>query len=276
MPSSRRFALVALPVAIVAALFVTLFYQAYASSDVDMDVPDPAGDTFGQGLVEGAQPDISAIRAVTDGSSLVLTIEFEGGYRLPTPHGITLGAVVGVLDFDTDLDPATGLSPSHIWARCPGAPAVTMDRYIYIPGAINPSGPPVAEVIDATSSPPATVATVPVEFESPLITMIIPLSALGGDDLLGVGAVVGTYAETTDCAPGDGGYAETLGFQVTPVATATGAAPTPTATVAAIALPDTGDGDDSGDDWALLSQAVGLSLAAGAVVVCLWRLAGSQ
>ena len=235
------------------------FFHAYAvaSPDVDFTVPDPAGDTFGSG---GVLHDITSVSGSSDGTDFVLTVEFAEGISPPNgasspavafAHGISAAdgpppaAVTGLVDFDTDQDSATG-GRSLIDIFCADPSNMGVEASLSL-----------AEYNSGTGTVPLGGIDVPVTFAASSFTITIPLSSLGGDDIFNFGMVVGTLIQPTDCAPDDGGFIDTSGFQVQPTATATPAgptptatetatAPTPTATVVAITLPETGYGPSGG------------------------------
>lgn len=243
----RSFITVSLAATIAVAGFATIlpFSPARATPDFNFTIPDPVGDTFG---LDPVQHDIVSVSGSSDGTNFVLTVEFADTIAAPDSGSpIKLG---GFVTFDTDQNLATGVNvDADIAQFCPqplnlGAEA-NLAIFAYAGGTAPllalPGGAPITDV--------------PITFDTTSFTAVIPLSALGGDELFNFAVLMGgndpkSDEEITDCAPDDGGFIDTAGIQVTPTATTavapspTGTAtlepPAPTATAAARTLPVTG------------------------------------
>jgi len=160
-----------------------------SSPDFSFLVPDPAGDAFGYGSVKH---DITRVSWQGNASTFCLTLDFAG--PVAPADVVSAQRLVGFIDFDTDANPATGF-PSSLDFYCSNPSGLGVEATLSLFGVGNgfvtifPGG-----------------VQVPVNFAEKSFTLIIPVSALGGDTSFNFAMVLGTLAEPTDCAPNSGSY----------------------------------------------------------------------
>ncbi len=159
---------------------------------------DPSGDTFETGSSSGLTiPDVVAIRASADATNLAVQIEFQEEHV--SDWTAETNSVTGFLDLDTDQDSQTGIA--SIVDDFGGSTGMGVDFYvdIFALDAQDTFGI-YDENFDQVGS------LVPV-FSGKTLTMVIPLSDIGGDDgTVSMATVVGTDPEATDIAPNAGNY----------------------------------------------------------------------
>jgi hypothetical protein len=155
---------------------------------------DPVGDTFGVSPLH----DATAYSATTDGDVLTLSMRFAEPITHTRPGP---SALVGYLDLDTDMSPATGVT-SHVTDEPQCSPSsLGVDYYVDLETFCDCC--PYAGVYNAQGEP---IAAVPMTLEGNAFTVTVPLGVLGGDDgFVNTAAVVGNGAGATDCVP-NGGY----------------------------------------------------------------------
>ncbi len=157
-----------------------------STPDFSFSVPDPAGDDFGFGT---PGHDITGMSVVGDAATFCLTMDF-GGPVTPADTGGP-NDLVGVVEFDTDEDPATGFFP-YVDSFCPDRGGigveVALDLWTVSGGM-------------ATMFPSGNL--VPVTFGATSLTAEIPVAEFG-DAAFNFASVVGTLAEPTDCIPNGG------------------------------------------------------------------------
>jgi hypothetical protein len=155
---------------------------------------DPTGDTYGYWAV---QHDITSFSACYTATQLIITVEFAGpisAYDSGLPN-----AVDGYIDFDTDQNPATGMS-SNVDFYSPYTSGLGVDYFVSLDYSSATGDTPVS---DDTGT---EVGRAPVSFTSNSFTVRVPLSLIGGDDgIVDTATVVGTVLEPTDACP-NGGY----------------------------------------------------------------------
>ena len=154
---------------------------------------DPTGDTY-----NGGQHDITSFSAYYTATELIITVEFAGTIS-PRDSGLP-NAVFGFIDFDTDQNPATGMS-SNVDTWSPYTTGLGVDYFVYLSGYVSATGD--TPVSDDTGT---EVGRAPVSFTSNSFTVTVPLSLIGGDDgIVDTATVLGTPGEPTDACP-NGGY----------------------------------------------------------------------
>jgi hypothetical protein len=155
-----------------------------ATPDFSFTGLDPSGDTFSLGS------DIVSVSGIGDASTFCLTVTFAGPVD-PADAG-TGQEVVGFIEFDTDADLTTGFF-GNVDVFCPNLAGIgveaALDMFSLSGGfaTIFPSGD-----------------LVPVIFDQNSFTAVIPLSAIGSDNIVNFAMVLGSFAEPTDCAPNGG------------------------------------------------------------------------
>jgi hypothetical protein len=160
---------------------------------------DPIGDTFNPG------PDLTALTAVTDNTTLTLRLEFAGTIQPPPSGPINQGLpapgneVVGFIDLDVDQQGATGQDGGNVGVFCPQAPTgFGVDFFVNLNAYDSQTG--TVQLFD-TNGP---VGPVPVVYTSNSITVDVPNSMMGDDGIVDAATVIGNLPNPTDCAP-DGG-----------------------------------------------------------------------
>ena len=158
-------------------------------------VLDPADDSF---FGFGFGPDKHEITSVVvdgDATTLCLTVNFAG--EVDPADAATGSELVGYVEFDTDEDINTGFLPGAVDVFCPDFAVigvdVVLDMFSVFQGTAILLNPFTGEFTE-----------VPVTFDTNSFTAELPISALGGDSSLNFAAVLGTFAEPTDCIPNGG------------------------------------------------------------------------
>lgn len=148
-------------------------------------VTDPTGDAFGAGT---PNHDITNVTGEGDGGAFCLTVDFDGPVD-PADAG-SGDEVGGWIDFDTDSNSSTGLTPA-VNFFCPSLADMGVDRELDLFSVAGGFGS-----LDTT--------IVEVEFDTTSFTAKIPLDAISGDSSFDVSMIVGSSLEPTDCAPNGG------------------------------------------------------------------------
>lgn len=161
----------------------------------DATVGDPLGDAFGGANLPSL--DLSAFSATTDGTSLILRLDFFTPIS-PVDSGEP-NAMGGYIDLDVDQDPMTGVD-LHVGGLCPQPAGLGLEYYVDLFSYNSTTG--LVEIEDDT----ATVAGFADAMFSPMsVEISVPLSVLGMDDgIADTAAVVGNVMEPTDCVPNGG------------------------------------------------------------------------
>lgn len=152
-------------------------------------VTDPTGDTFGTGPV---QHDIVFLQADITDIGLGLFIAFADSIE-PADSGLP-NALFGVVDFDTDQDPTTGIQ-STADIVCPDPAGIGVDLILDMSGYDSATG--TAPVVDDAGNfvTDALVQFGPQDFFANVFLFDGPWDAA---------AVMGTALEPTDCVPNGG------------------------------------------------------------------------
>ncbi len=178
---------------LLAASFVAcLFCFTATTVKADPVFFDPTGDTFGVGPV---QLDITSANGTVAGSNLTFTVTFAT--QIAPPSALAPNSVVGFIDLDTDQNPLTGGPSFESIFGPPPAPLLGIEFFVDLSGEINHPG--FVDVVNAASSATVTAA---ISFTSSSFTVVVPLSAIGGDNgIVNYGLIIGTFIEPTDEAP---------------------------------------------------------------------------
>jgi hypothetical protein len=156
-------------------------------------IADPVGDAvgfLGPPAPGHAPPDITSVNGGDDGQNVCLDIQFAAPLPPPDPRG---GSPTVIVNFDANELPGQALS-------CFDSSGSDLNLYVPIPsGLIVPLYPNVP----VPNPSPQGLFGYAVFGESSL-RLIIPLAALGGDDLFRVTTMVSS-PDGTDCAPDTGG-----------------------------------------------------------------------
>lgn len=160
-------------------------------------VADPAGDTLGLGA---EAPDVLGFSAFHDGPVLALRLDFA----------VPPGELAGLIELDTDADPATG-AISDIAFLCPDLVLLGVEYTVDLFNA----GGGTAPVRDAAFVVVGQAAT---RIEGGSLLVDVPLDLIGGAGAVRTAAVVGPPAEASDCVPnGNFLLAEIKQGRVTPI-----------------------------------------------------------
>ncbi len=176
--------------------------------DFSFTVPDPSDDAFFGFGIGPVLHDITSVSGEGDANTLCLTVEFAG--PVDPADAETGQEVAGYIEFDIDEDPSTGFSGNADFF-CPDRTGIGVDVFLDMFTVLGGSA-------SLFSSDFVIVAEVPVVFDENSFTAVIPLSALGGDNLFNFAMVLGTIPEPTDCAP-NGGSIHSPDGSIVPVLT---------------------------------------------------------
>jgi hypothetical protein len=157
---------------------------------------DPVGDTFTDGLSgDWVITDVVKLGAGWDGDQLVVGMTFAGEVHLAASG--ELDALRGLLDFDTDVNPETGLiSAVDLNRPAEGHTGMGVDVYIGLSGTN--SG--LFQIWDSAN---LVIGFITPSFHGKLVRFEVPSSMLG-DGPLTMAVIVATPREPTDIAPDDG------------------------------------------------------------------------
>ena len=162
-------------------------------------VEDPVGDTFifDFGPVPALSPphDIISVSGGADDENFCLTVEMAS--PVDPPDAFSGRPISAVVEFDTDENPDTGFR-GELDFTCPDPTGLGVEFEVFMFGGgllvpiFQPFGPRGEDFAFAL-------------FDENSFSLIIPLSALGGDDSFDFALSVGSYfAGPTDCAPNGG------------------------------------------------------------------------
>ena len=180
----------------------------------EADLVDAVGDASAW---IGTAYDVKSITTSLTSTALTVNIEFTAAPTLPPTSGTVaiLLQLAGFLCFDTDENPATGW-PSPNSLLCPSCPisgvsAIGVDYFVDL-FSRNATGYPIR----STASPATPVGRATPSLAGNILTLTIPLTALGGDDgITGMNALLGNGWGPTDCVP-DSVAAIVTGKDITP------------------------------------------------------------
>ena len=153
------------------------------------EVSDPVGDAvpfFGMGTTVH---DITNVSGEGDDTTFCLTIDFAG--QIEPPSELSPQSVIVIGEFDLDEDASTGVPPL-LDELCPDRIGIGTDAFLIIA-----EGPPVLVLLDGSGE------VITVTYEATSLTAVMPVSVLG-DGAFNFGIGVGTFEESTDCAPNGG------------------------------------------------------------------------
>lgn len=167
---------------------------------------DPLGDTFGGGPV---QLDISSIDVTRIGDDFQLDVNFTG--PIAPPSAFAPNSVVGLLDLDTDLNPATGgdapwggpVPGGNSWINffvdvglIPG-PLTALGDELYVNLFSELFNPGFVDVLDTATN--SVQASIPITYGPTSFSFVLPGSVLGSRNF-NFGLLIGTFSEPTDRA----------------------------------------------------------------------------
>ena len=178
---------------LIASFVICLFCSTTTIVNADPVFVDPTGDTFGAGAV---QIDITSVNGTVAGSNLTFRVTFAS--QVAPPSALLPNSVVAFIDIDTDQNPLTGAPSFTSIFGPPPAPLLGIEFFVDVSSEIGQPG--FVDIVDAASF--TTTATVAISFTSNSFTVVVPLSAIGGDNgIVNYGVIVGTFTEPTDEAP---------------------------------------------------------------------------
>ena len=166
---------------------------------VEADLIDAIGDTFSG---TGTAYDVKSITTSLASTTLTVSIEFTAAPTLPLTSGVvaTSAQLAGFLGFDTDENPATGWpSANSYYCPCatPGVSAIGVEYFVDL-FSRDATGYPIR----STASPATPVGRAMPSLAGNVLTLTIPLAALGGDDgITGMNALLGNGIVPSDCVP---------------------------------------------------------------------------
>lgn len=198
------------------------------AESIQATAADPIGDTFNPG------PDLTGISGETDGTTLTLTLTFDGTITPPSAPNLNgqlppgSNEVIGFIELDIDQDGATGSTSGPITVFCPEPPANFGSEFIVDLGVYDAqAGTVILEPAGGGPTPVGSGVPVPISYTSNSLTVDVPNSALGDDGIVDAVTVIGNFANPTDCAPDGGVLATDRGapqLQSVPAMSATGLA----------------------------------------------------
>ncbi len=182
----------------VTAAFEDLDPVEFVSVGLNVVVEDEAGDTFSHGISGFVVlPDVTAFGAGWEGDSLFVGVTFNEEVSPSNIGGPNL--MGGNLDFDTDLNAATGeVSSVDVQRRAGEQTGMGVDLYVDMFARTNGDF-----VVFAFSPGFRFVGRVTPTFRRELVTFVLPPDMIDTDSLR-MALVVATAREATDIAPDNG------------------------------------------------------------------------
>jgi len=161
------------------------------------EITDPAQDTFLTPQPPIVAPDIVRMTAWPEDGDLIIELEFVNDVVSDDVGGNNL--VVGYVDIDVDQNAGTGVLPFTDDNRLDqGSTGMGSDYIVEMWMA----GTGKYAIFDSLF---VSVDSITPTFDANLLTLTIPLTALGGDDgIANLATVVGTFENPSDIAPNDG------------------------------------------------------------------------
>jgi hypothetical protein len=168
----------------------------FAAMGLALVQPDAAEDTFSSGISgDAVLPDILAFGTARDGDSLIVAMRFKDRVAMARAGGPN--AVAGLVEFDIDLNEATGLvSQLDMHRPGPGSTGMGVDVIVDL------FGDPDGSYVIFDSGQNIIGVTVP-DIRGRIICFGVPSALLGTGDLR-TAAITGTIPEPTDIVPNDG------------------------------------------------------------------------
>ena len=182
--------------------------SAPAPAPVVNTTTDPTGDTLGIGGAS-VNYDITSIKTIRTGSvgattydKLTIAITFAQAVSIPSAGNFNGPSdLYGIIAIDADKDSSTGLPSSEYNGGICGSTPLGQELKIDLVNGRRASGGGY-QIIDNT---PAHVGEATPSASGNTLTLVVPLSELGGDDgETDLGIVIGDEHGRTDCAPGAG------------------------------------------------------------------------
>ena len=164
----------------------------------EADLIDATGDTFSG---TGTAYDVKSITTSLTSTALTVNIEFTVAPTLSPTSGIvaTSTQLAGFLCLDTDESAITGWpSANSYFCPCatPGVSAIGVEYFVDL-FSRDAAGYPVRR----TASPAIPVGRATPSLAGNVLTLTIPLAALGNDGITGMNAVLGNGIVPSDCVP---------------------------------------------------------------------------
>jgi hypothetical protein len=139
------------------------------------------------------QLDITSVNGTVLGTNLVFRVTFAT--QVAPPSALAPNSVVGFIDIDTDQNAATGeVSFQEIFGPGP-APLLGDEFFVDLNSELVQPG--LVDIVNATTF--VVTATAAITYTSNSFSVVVPLSALGGDNgIVNYGVIIGTFLEPTD------------------------------------------------------------------------------
>jgi hypothetical protein len=169
-------------------------------------VQDPTGDQFGQIIFEGDagfapgdfyQPDITSVSGGSNGQDFCMTVQFAD--TIDPANTNSDRSLSGIVQFDTDANRSTGLFPDSDYI-CPAPAGIRMEAVI----SLYSSTGVLIPITMFTGGGGGTTSYAVARYGETSITLIVPLSAIGGDTTFDVAVAFGAQYGFSDCAPNGG------------------------------------------------------------------------
>ena len=185
----------------------------------EADLIDAVGDAH---VWSGTTYDVKGITTSLTSTALTVNIEFTTAPALPPASGIvaTSAQLAGFLCFDTDENATTGWPSPNTLFLCPSCPtpgvsAIGVDYFVDLFSRNSTGDYPIRP----TASPATPVGWATPSLVGNVLSLVIPLTALGGDDgVTGMAALLGNGVRPSDCVPDAAGGLVT-GKAITPSTT---------------------------------------------------------
>lgn len=169
-------------------LLVGVFVQSTAQAAI---ITDPAGDAVDYNGAGGTLHDLQALEYRVIGTDLFVSLSFNN--PIAAASAGAPNSVVGLIEFDVDQNPLTGIAPLQNGFFTPAN--LGIDYFVDLfDEQVNPG---VLNIVEALTD--TTVGTVAAIYNANSIEMLIPLALLGGDDgVMDATAIVGSFLQPTD------------------------------------------------------------------------------
>ncbi|NVM20308.1 MAG: PEP-CTERM sorting domain-containing protein [Desulfobacterales bacterium] len=179
-------------------LFIVLLFftltVALTNSALAKLIPDPVGDTFGDGLIDIINMDVQF-----DSDNLYISANFASQVSEPgtgNPYDL-----YGFIDLDVDQDPSTG-GPAWSDLLFGASTDIGSDYFIMFDFTAPPDGLVQLYAFGTPTSP--FIDDVPISFYTRSFSATVPLGVIGDDGWVNYGAVFGTINGPNDLVPNDG------------------------------------------------------------------------
>lgn len=166
--------------------------QPFGGSPQSAPVVDPQGDAANSLGLGGFLHDIDTVTLATTSDSLLIQVTFHNMIAPPSQN--VANSVVGLIQLDTDQDPATGGAATQNFFSPPFT-SLMFGAEFAVDLITEADDPGMVDIVDLFFQP---VATVPIIFNESSFYLEVPLAALGDDGQLHFATILGSPPEPTD------------------------------------------------------------------------------